>query len=423
MKKFLKKYKIQLRLLLALTIGLVVLATIYYFLIPMVLNYPKDTYATDFQTEVENTNYFLQVVSISAAIFAIFAISTFYKTHFLVKYSDLIENPKKYKMSEINYVKNKLFTVPYSLFAINITIPSIALTAIHAYTIHQFGITTLKLFILVVSIMTLYVTAVFIYTNNLFRKILLKLPYDNTDGLKKYTLKKRIFYNILPLLFVSMLFLCLLGYTKVAIETGNSSFSSYSKDLYYFLNYNTFSDKNDILEKSKSLSFLKNSDYFFVKTPDGKFFDSDNKEIEFSRFFNLYLDEMIGIISEFPDLDYELVAEGGTCFNDIRQCRLPHIISDTEHVLTCRSGCVLFDGNQNPVKGKMIAEHPCRVAEVIGIYMAAGIHSFKIEGRTVPAVERVQVIRDLKREINRFLGGKPLNSYLHYISRMRREII
>ena len=89
-----------------------------------------------------------------------------------------------------------------------------------------------------------------------------------------------------------MLFLCLLGYTKVAIETGNSSFSSYSKDLYYFLNYNTFSDKNDILEKSKSLSFLKNSDYFFVKTPDGKFFDSDNKEIEFSRFFNLYLDEM-----------------------------------------------------------------------------------------------------------------------------------
>lgn len=138
---------------------------------------------------------------------------------------------------------------------------------------------------------------------------------------------------------------------------------------------------------------------------------------------NLYLDEMIGIISEFPDLDYELVAEGGTCFNDIRQCRLPHIISDTEHILTCRSGCVLFDGNQNPVKGKMIAEHPCRVAEVIGIYMAAGIHSFKIEGRTVPAVERVQVIRDLKREINRFLGGKPLNSYLHYISRMRREII
>lgn len=138
---------------------------------------------------------------------------------------------------------------------------------------------------------------------------------------------------------------------------------------------------------------------------------------------NLYLDEMLRITSSFPDLDYELVAEGGTCFNDIRQCRLPHIISEKEHVLTCRSGCILFDGEDVPRRGKMIAEHPCRVAEVVGIYMAAGIHSFKIEGRTVPATERVSHIRDLKRSIEQFENGQPLNSYLHYIARLRRELI
>lgn len=138
---------------------------------------------------------------------------------------------------------------------------------------------------------------------------------------------------------------------------------------------------------------------------------------------NLYLDEMIKIISAVPDLDYELVAEGGTCFNDIRQCRLPHNISDNEHTLTCRSGCVLFDNEGLPKKGKMIAEHPCRVAEVVGIYMAAGICSFKIEGRTVPAVERVSHIRDLKNGIKRFENGQPVNSFLHYIARLRREMI
>ncbi len=138
---------------------------------------------------------------------------------------------------------------------------------------------------------------------------------------------------------------------------------------------------------------------------------------------NLYLDEMIKIISSFPELDYELVAEGGTCFNDIRQCRLPHIVSENEHILTCRSGCILFDDNGLPRKGKMIAEHPCRVAEVIGIYMAAGINSFKIEGRTVPATQRVSHIRDLKNNIKRFENGQPLNSYLHYIARLRRELI
>ena len=159
----------------------------------------------------------------------------------------------------------------------------------------------------------------------------------------------------------------------------------------------------------------------YNKTTVGLLKDLGVKRIIF--YANLYLDEMIEIINAYPELDYELVAEGGTCFNDIRQCRLPHIISDSEHKLTCRSGCVLFDEKNNPIKGKMIAEHPCRVAEVIGIYMAAGIRSFKIEGRTVPAIDRVQFIRDLKNEIDRFSAGKHLNAYLHYISRMRREII
>lgn len=147
----------------------------------------------------------------------------------------------------------------------------------------------------------------------------------------------------------------------------------------------------------------------------------DVKRIIF--YANMYLDEMIKIINAFPELDYELVAEGGTCFNDIRQCRLPHIISENEHILTCRRDCVLFDENGSPRKGKLLAEHPCRVAEVVGLYMAAGIRSFKIEGRTAPAAARVPHIRALKENILKFENGMPLNSYLHYIERLRREVI
>lgn len=338
MKKFLKKYNIQLKLLLALTLGLVILSTIFYFLIPMALNYPAHTYGTNFQKEVENTDYFSQVLSISLTIFTIFAVLTFYKTRFLIKYSDLIENPEKYSVSEVNYVKNKLFTVPYSLFALNITIPSIALTFIHAYTIHQFGITTLKLFILVVSLMTLYVTSVFIYTNNLFKKILLKLPYNtNMKGLKEYTFKKRIFYNIAPLLFVSMLFLCLLGYTKVAIENGNSSFANYSKDLFYFSNNNTFNNLDEILDKSKELTYLKSSDYFFVKTPDGKFYNSNGDEIKFSKFFNLYLNELSpsneGRVYEYYGIDSQGATSTVTINNDIYTIGIYYNIISTEILL------------------------------------------------------------------------------------------
>lgn len=292
MKKFLEKYKIQLQLLLALTIGLVVLTTIYYFFIPMILNYPKGTYGTNFQIEVENTNYFSQVLSIAAAIFAIFAVLTFYKTRFLVKYSDLIKNPYNYSIKEINYVKNKLFTVPYSLLVLNIAIPSIALTIIHAYTINQFGITTLKLFILVITLMTLYVTSVFIYTCNIFKKILVTLPYDNMANIKKFTLRKRIFYNILPLITVSILFTSLLGYSVVSIETGNSLFETYHNSLYYFNEYNDFSSVSDLLEKSHSLKLLGDNDFIFIKTPQNRYININGENIELSTFFNKYLNEL-----------------------------------------------------------------------------------------------------------------------------------
>lgn len=292
MKKILEKYKIQLKLLLALTIGLIVLTTIYYFLIPAILNYPKGTYGTAFQTEVENTNYISQVLSIAAAIFAIFTVVTFYKTRFLIQYSDLLKNPRNYSIKEINYVRNKLFTTPYSLLVLNIVIPSIALTVIHAYTIHQFSITTLKLFILVISLMTLYVTSVFIYTCNLFKKILIKLPYDNITGLKKATLKKRIFFNILPLILISVLFTSLLGYSMVSIKTGNSVFEAYHNSLYYFKEYNTFSDLSDLLEKSNSLNLLNENDFIFIKTANNHYLNKNGEEIQFSTFFDKYLKEL-----------------------------------------------------------------------------------------------------------------------------------
>ena len=317
MKKIFEKYKIQFKLLFALTLGLVVLSTIYYFLIPMILNYPSGTYGTSFQTELENTNYMSQVLSISAAIFGIFAIVTFCKTRFLIKYSNLIKNPTNYDIKEINYVRNKLFTTPYSLLVLNITIPSIALTAIHAYTIHQFGITTLKLFILVISLMTLYVTSVFIYTCNIFKKILIKLPYDSLEGLKRGTIKKRIFFNIFPLILVSILFTSLLGYSIVSIKTGNSLFETYHNNLYYFKEYNNFSSLDDLLEKSQNIKLLNKDDFIFIKTSDNHYIDTSGKEIQLSQFFNKYLNELSnkngGRVYEYYGID----CQGATIDIDI----------------------------------------------------------------------------------------------------------
>ncbi len=315
MKKFLKKYKIQLKLLLALTIGLIVLSSALYFLIPMILNYPEDTYGTSFQTEVENTVYIYQVILISLAIFLIFAVIIFVKTKFLVDNEDLLDNPKKYNEKEINLVKERLFNAPYSILVLNIIIPSIALTVIHAFTIHQLGITTLKLFMLVVSFITLYVTAVFIYINSLFKKILIKLPVTDLSEVKRSSIKKRIVFHIFPILAASLLFMTLLGYAKTAIEKGNSSFEAYSKSLKYFFSYNQTNINNldDLIKKCNSdFELLNENDIFFIRLPNGTFINRDYEKIEFSDFFVKYLNELSdkndGRVYEYYGID----AQGAT---------------------------------------------------------------------------------------------------------------
>ena len=315
MKTFLKKYNIQLKLLLGYAIGLIFLGIIYYFLLPFILNYPAGTYGTKFQYELEQANYLSQIILIAFVMFAIFAITTFYKTHFLVKFHDLIENPKKYTLKEINFVKDKLISTPYSLFILNIIIPSIVLPVLHAITIKQLEMTTLKIFLLVVTLMTSYVTALFIYTNSVFKNILLNLPFDDTTGIKRSSLKKRVIFNILPLFLASVLFTALLGYTKVAKETGNSLFHTYKDKLDYFCNYEQFNNISDLLAESKKFNLSENESFFFVRTSNGDFYNCDGQKIHFSDFFIKYLNEMSesneGRVYEYYGIDKQGVVS--TC--------------------------------------------------------------------------------------------------------------
>ena len=136
---------------------------------------------------------------------------------------------------------------------------------------------------------------------------------------------------------------------------------------------------------------------------------------------NLYFDEIATITAALPDLDYELVAEGGTCFNDIRRCRLPHFYQDGEQKLCCRCPFEVVNEGAPAFPFREISEYPTTSAEVVGLFMAIGIRSFKIEGRTVSASERIPMVNRLRQSISAFQAGKekglPLQGYLHYFTR------
>ncbi len=292
MKQLIKKYNIQIKLLISLLIGIIILSSIFYFLIPSILNYPAGTYNSNFQYELEQTNYNVQVISISLAIFGSFIIIVFSQTMFLVKYKKMFEDAKSFSEKEINYVRNKLYNVPYTMYFLNIICPSILITVIHAFTIKQFGTTTIKIFILLLTFITVYVSGVLIYTKRLFRKLLLKLPTLNKICYKRVSIKKRFFHHILPLIVIAILFTALIGYSKIIYEKGNSVFEIYKERLSYFVNINHPKDLEELIEMLDNIELYNEEDIAFIKKADGTYINKNGEEIEFSAYFNKYLNEL-----------------------------------------------------------------------------------------------------------------------------------
>ena len=292
MKQLIKKYNIQIKLLISLLIGIIILSSIFYFLIPSILNYPAGTYNSNFQYELEQTNYNVQVISISLAIFASFIIIVFSQTMFLVKYRKMFEDAKSFSEKEINYVRNKLYNTPYTMYFLNIICPSILITVIHAFTIKQFGTTTIKIFILLLTFITVYVSGVLIYTKRIFRKLLLKLPTLDKICYKRVSIKKRFFHHILPLIIIAILFTALIGYSKIIYEKGNSVFEIYKERLSYFTDTNHPKDLEELIEMLDNIELYDEEDIAFIKKTDGTYINKNGEEIEFSAYFNKYLNEL-----------------------------------------------------------------------------------------------------------------------------------
>lgn len=135
---------------------------------------------------------------------------------------------------------------------------------------------------------------------------------------------------------------------------------------------------------------------------------------------NLYLDEMAAIVNSVSDMEYEIIADGGICFNDNRICELPHKSDGTNYTVYCRQLYELhYDDKMVPAN--RIAAKQISSSEVIDLYLELGILSFKIEGRTVDyryIVPRVTKLRDALEKAS--VRDHSNCSTLHYISERKR---
>ncbi len=133
---------------------------------------------------------------------------------------------------------------------------------------------------------------------------------------------------------------------------------------------------------------------------------------------DLYLDEIVDIIDHEPELDYEIVADGGICFNSNRQCLLPHVGQHEGYQVFCQKSYNLKYEGKKLQKAKRIGNSPGKIHRTMGIYLGMGIMSFKVEGRTNSLDYILMRINEMVESKKFYLDHEAeIPGMMHYIRR------
>jgi signal transduction histidine kinase len=273
---------------------LVMTSLIFYYLIPVILNYPAGTVGGSFQMELENADYTSQFLQITLIIFLFSVVFFFIRLSDIDKWEAYVAEAEKGNSEPLDRVRRKCMTLPYNIYIIQIIIPSLLIPVMHIITINSLNVTSLKLMIVFFSFITLAAVLTLIFAKRIFTSILLKISsHDKISGIR-IGLQRKIFIQIIPMFIMALLFTSMIGYSRLVKEKGDILFELYKTRLETAFS-GTGSDavnESYILEKLGGITLVNNNDEVFLVSPEGNAFGTDNKPFVLSSFFTKYLNEL-----------------------------------------------------------------------------------------------------------------------------------
>lgn len=288
MKKFFRKYKLQFKVILAFVVMALAVLCVFYPLMPKILDYPDGTYNNAFQWELEHANYTMQFIEISFAIMLSYTVLVFWKLSFLNHFDSALQNNDTAKLVKI---REKLFKVPDEMYMLQVLLPSITIPVLYAFTTKFLGITTLKVFIIYSSFVTVMATFSTVYLRKQFSKILEKIDVPISDFQKKSSLTRRMYYQVTPLIIIALMLTSLIGYSSTVTTKAPIEFELYKSKLNVVFDNSINYNEEMIFTALNSIELVSKDDTPFVRYPDGKYYDRNHQEIQFSNFWTKYLNE------------------------------------------------------------------------------------------------------------------------------------
>ena len=263
----------------------IIVAVVFYFLLPSLLNYPPDAINTQFDKEVSKLYYIYQYMIAVAVIILLFII------YFKISLRKIDKWIKNKDIKSIPEVREICYKYPFKLFVAIEVFPVIIVLGTLMCTGSHPVILLFKIGILVFSFATLVSSLFLIISKNIFYPILKETSKYVKKGEvnRKSSLITRLIFQIFPSILVTALLISLIGYSRLINEKGNLLNTYYMTEIRYL----EINDEEDLLKQIQNqlkTDLLSENDYIFIEKPNGEIETSNGDQI--SEFFIKYMHEL-----------------------------------------------------------------------------------------------------------------------------------
>jgi signal transduction histidine kinase len=188
---------------------------------------------------------------------------------------------------------------------LQITIPSLGVPILYAFTTGFVGITTLKVFIVYASFIIVIGTFTSVYVRREFSKILARIELPLSSFTKKSSLMSRMRYQIIPLIIVALMFTSLVGYSVIINTSSESYYKYYKTKLSDILEDESFYSVSEVNTMLKGLEQEEPDKTIYIMYPDYTYHDTNGVDItdKFSDFWKKYTKEF-SIVDDSVVYDY-----------------------------------------------------------------------------------------------------------------------
>jgi signal transduction histidine kinase len=261
----------------------VIIAVIFYFLLPAVLNYPPYSINNDFQTKVAGIHYKYQFIFIVSVILVFCDVFILLSLREIDRYREYQANDDRVGIERIRI---RCHTFPYSLYTAFVIIPTLLPSAV-LLAIGTSPVLVYKICSIVFTFTAMIALVTHVFSSKLMAGILYDVWFTHRIYGRRIGIRKKMYLQILPAFLAAILFTSVVCYSRLIAEKGNIIFERYHSQL--TKSFSGLADPNR--EKIAAIleTVASSGHQPFIIDPEG---NAEPGWISENRFFITYLNDV-----------------------------------------------------------------------------------------------------------------------------------